>query len=151
MGTPPELPRDVLRIIDANLNRASEGLRVLEDVARLSLNEAAISAELKTIRHRLVRTSPAFQQALVQSRDAAGDVGRDTDVAGEEKTRDLQSVVVANARRVQESLRVLEELAKTPGIAGELDSAAMMQSRFSVYSLQQDLMSQLSQRTRPGQ
>ena len=123
-------PRDTLRIIDANLNRASEGLRVLEDVARLVLDDAAISAQLKALRHGLVRTSPGFQRALIQSRDAAGDVGRATTVAGEDEARDLQSLVVANARRVQESLRVLEELAKLVGIAAELDSAKMAQGRF---------------------
>ncbi|OGO37167.1 MAG: hypothetical protein A2147_00275 [Chloroflexi bacterium RBG_16_57_8] len=135
--------RETLRIIDANLNRASEGLRVLEDIARLALNDAAISAQLKTIRHGLVRTSPGFQRALVESRDAVGDVGRDTEVVGEDKTRDLQSVLVANARRVQESLRVIEELAKLPAIAAELDAGSIMQARFKAYSLQQHLMSRL--------
>jgi thiamine-phosphate pyrophosphorylase len=137
------IPRDVLRIIDANLNRASEGLRVLEDIARLALDDAGISAQLKTLRHGLVQTSAAFQRALVQSRDAAGDVGRDTEVEGEDRTRDLQSVLVANSRRVQESLRVLEELAKTPGVSPELDSAGVMRTRFKVYSLEQDLMVRL--------
>ena len=40
-----------LRIIDANLNRMGEGLRVLEDAARFLLNNAVLSEELKTLRH----------------------------------------------------------------------------------------------------
>lgn len=41
------------RILDANLNRAREALRVMEDIARFALNDAALSGELKAIRHDL--------------------------------------------------------------------------------------------------
>jgi thiamine-phosphate pyrophosphorylase len=131
-------------MVDANLNRAAEGMRVLEDIARLVLNDGRTSARLKTIRHRLVHTSPAFQRALILARDASGDVGRDNEVSGESKTKDMQAVLVANSRRVQESMRVLEELAKLDGIAGELDAAAIMKSRFEVYAVQQDMMAVLT-------
>jgi thiamine-phosphate pyrophosphorylase len=142
-SNPVDLAR-ALRMVDANLNRAAEGMRVLEDIARLVLNDGPTSARLKTIRHRLVHTSPTFQRALIQARDASGDVGRDNAVSGERKTRDVQAVLVANARRVQESMRVLEELAKLDGIAGELDAAAIMKSRFEIYAVQQDMMAALT-------
>ncbi|MFQ5925353.1 MAG: thiamine phosphate synthase, partial [Dehalococcoidia bacterium] len=43
----------MLRLIDANLNRISEGLRLLEDVARFLVNDAALSEQLKSLRHEL--------------------------------------------------------------------------------------------------
>ena len=42
----PEV-RQTLRIIDANLNRIGEGLRLLEDLARLLLNDVSLTQQLK--------------------------------------------------------------------------------------------------------
>ena len=137
------LDSSVLRIIDANLNRVAEGLRVIEDVARLGLNDSRLSAELKAIRHNLVETAPDFHRDLLWTRDASGDVGRDTRIAGQSSSRDLEGVVVANSRRSQESLRVLEELAKTPGVANKLDSEKCKQARFRVYAIEQQLLALL--------
>lgn len=137
------LDSSILRIIDANLNRVAEGLRVIEDVARLGLNDGALSTELKAIRHGLVETGPDFQRDLLWSRDASGDVGRDTKIAGQSPDRDLEQAVIANSRRSQESLRVLEELAKTPGVGDRLDSEKCKQARFRVYAIEQLLLALL--------
>lgn len=132
---------DAWRIIDANLNRIAEGLRVLEDVARLVLNDAGLSQPLKDMRHEMVRTDWPVQQQLIMSRDAAGDVGINLEVNGKPKERDLPATVVANARRVQESLRVIEEMAKTPGV--KLDSDKFKHARFRLYTLEKDILSRL--------
>lgn len=71
--TSPELKP--LRIIDANLNRIGEGLRPFEDLARLQLNDTALTQQLKTMRHELLRSSHSFQQRLLQKRNLEGDVG----------------------------------------------------------------------------
>jgi thiamine-phosphate pyrophosphorylase len=134
------LPQDILRIIDANLNRTAEGLRVLEDIARLSLNNSSISSQLKTMRHKVVQTSSAFQQELLWSRDSLNDVGLDTKVDGEPEGKELSAILIANARRVQESLRVLEELSKVSGVLPELSSDDYKQDRFSLYSLEQEML-----------
>jgi thiamine-phosphate pyrophosphorylase len=134
------LDKAALRIIDANLNRSAEGLRVVEDVARLVLNHSALSSELKALRHSLVQTGSSLQMELVWSRDAAGDVGRDTLVQGEAATRDLPSIIVANARRLQESLRVLEEMAKAPGIQAGLDPERFKQARFRIYTIEKEML-----------
>lgn len=133
-----KLPEQTLRIIDANLNRIGEGLRVLEEVSRLVLNSGDLSQQLKNLRHGLVIIEPALERKLVQARDAAGDVGKDLEVPGEAKQRDLSAMVVANSRRVQESLRVMEELAKLPALA--LDSEKYKQARFSLYTIEKELM-----------
>ncbi len=131
-----------LRIIDANLNRIGEGLRLLEDVARLLLNDAALSQQLKTMRHGLVTSDWSFNQQLLQSRDSEGDVGVDIETPEQTKPKELPIVVVANARRVQEALRTLEELAKIPGTT-KLDSEKFKQARFSLYAIERTLLSKL--------
>ena len=144
MASPEAMSRQRLRIIDANLNRAGEGLHLLEDLARLILDDAGLSQQLKTIRHEIVRGDLAFNQQLIQSRNSEGDVGVDIEALGEEKQRELPIMVVANARRVQESLRILEELSKIPGTTPKLDSEKFKQARFALYTIEQKLLSRLS-------
>lgn len=137
--------QSVLRIIDANLNRLAEGLRILEDAARLILDDPDLTQHLKTLRHSLVRNDVPFNIELIQARDSEGDVGADMEVPGEKKLKDLPLVIIANSRRVQESLRVLEEMAKLPEIAPKLDSAKYKGARFELYSLEQKLIEKLMQ------
>ena len=134
-----------LRIIDSNLNRLAEGLRVLEDVARMALDDADLTGRLKTLRHDLIRSDLPFNLELLQSRNSAADVGADLEVSGEDKTRELPLIVVANSRRAQESLRVLEEMAKLPEIASALDSSAYKNARFELYTIEKELISRLTQ------
>lgn len=134
---------DIIRIIDASLNRTGEGLRVLEDIARLLLDDADLTAQLKNMRHELVRGDLPFNRLLIQSRDAAGDIGMDIEVAGEQKGKDLPTVVIANSRRVQESLRTLEEMAKLPDAPPGLDPEKFKHARFNVYTIEQKLLSRL--------
>ncbi len=82
-----EPSREVLRIIDANLNRAAEGLRLLEEFARLSLNDERLSRRLKEMRHVLLAVPLEMQERLIAARDAAGDVGRDMKVSAPERGR----------------------------------------------------------------
>ncbi len=71
-----------LRIIDANANRAREGLRFLEDHARFEINDADLARTFKTLRHDLTSAVAAMLSAanadttaLLASRDTPGDVG----------------------------------------------------------------------------
>ncbi|MGD9393935.1 MAG: thiamine phosphate synthase, partial [Dehalococcoidia bacterium] len=64
------MPDQRQRIIDANLNRAGEGLHLLEEIARMVLNDAALTQQLKAIRHEILKGDLAFNQPLVQSRDS---------------------------------------------------------------------------------
>ena len=144
MASPEVMSKQRLRIIDANLNRAGEGLRFLEDLARLILNDASLTQQLKTMRHELVIGDWPFNQQLLQSRNSEGDVGIDIEAPGEEKQRELPLTVVANARRIQESLRTLEELSKIPGTTPKLDPEKFKQARFALYTIEQTLLSKLS-------
>ena len=137
------MPPQTLRIIDASLNRVGEGLRLLEDIARLLLNDATLTEQLKNLRHGLIRGDSSFHQRLLQSRDSEGDIGINIEVPGEQKERELPTVLIANSRRVQESLRTLEELVKLPGTPAELDSDKFKQARFNIYTIEQKLLSKL--------
>ena len=130
-----------LRIVDANLNRIGEGLRVLEDIARLLLDDAGLSQQLKDMRHGMVKVGGTLQRQLLQARNSAGDVGADLEVGGEDKQRDLPATVMANARRVQEAMRVMEELAKLPGV--NLDGEKFKQARFKLYTIEKELLVRL--------
>jgi thiamine-phosphate pyrophosphorylase len=133
------IPAHKLRIIDANLNRIGEGLRVLEEFARLALNDAGLMGRLKNMRHKIVHIDAELQRWLLQARDAAGDVGAGVPAAGEEERRDAGGTIVANARRVQESLRVMEEIAREPGLA--LESKDYEKARFALYTIEKELIS----------
>ncbi len=49
----PKPDPTAMRIIDANLNRAREALRVMEEYARFGLDDAGLTAAIKTARHAL--------------------------------------------------------------------------------------------------
>ena len=99
------------RNLDASLNRASEGLRVLMDLARFGLDASRASAELKSIRHELIQIMGTLPgKPILESRDSAGDVGRPpAEVPAAPTYADESELFEANCRRVQEALRSLEE------------------------------------------
>ena len=99
---------DPYRIVDANLNRLREGLRVVEDIARYLQNHTALASELKSLRHR-VRIDES--ERLLHSRDSENDVLRPT-TASEMQRASLDDLLVSNYKRAQESARVLEEMSK---------------------------------------
>lgn len=123
----------VLRVIDANVNRCAEGIRVVEELARFSMAEASLVEELKEIRHavrRLVRELPGLS---ISHRDSAGDVGKDSATPSEAHRGSLADVARANFARAEEALRVLEEFGKLidPGKA-----RAFKELRFRLYTIE---------------
>jgi thiamine-phosphate pyrophosphorylase len=137
-----------LRIIDANLNRAGEGLHLLEEMARLTLDDAELTRKLKTMRHEVLQGDLAFNKELIQVRDSEGDVGVAIETPGEEK--ELPIILVANSRRVQEALRVLEEMAKVPDVKPKLDPEKFKKARFDLYTIERALLSRLLRRDKSG-
>lgn len=137
------MPRQTLRILDANCNRIGEGLRFLEDVARFLLNDAAVSHQLKAMRHNLVKSLSKFGVAMLSERDSEADVGFGTQLS---QHQDFPSLVIANAKRVEEALRVVEELVKLPALNTTLHSNDFEQARFNLYTLEKALLSRLMRR-----
>lgn len=111
---------DLLRTLDAAANRAREGLRVLEDYVRFSLDDAYLTGLLKDCRHAL---TGALQQIDVgqrlAARDTLGDVGTEITTPGESHREQSTDLLLANFKRVQEALRTLEEFTKSGGQRAE--------------------------------
>lgn len=130
---PPEAT-DISRIIDANLNRAREGLRVVEEYVRFVLDDASLSERLKKLRHQIRQIADCFPTDwLRSSRDTENDVGTSLTSASEIERRDIAAVVSANIKRCQESLRSIEEYAK---IESETASKIAKSLRYEVYTIE---------------
>ena len=140
----------MLRLIDANVDRLGEGLRVLEDVARFLLDDEVLSRRLKTLRHKLSRDIRPLEQQLLASRRVKEDVGAFVRPPRGAKHEDLPALVKANASRVQESLRVLEEFARLADSPLRAKSAEFERCRFEVYDLEQELVGRLVRRDKAG-
>lgn len=97
-----------LRLIDANLNRLREGIRVVEDIFRYIYNNKEIASRLKALRHK---ARIDLYNELLQSRDIRNDVLKKS-TSSEQSREDLNAILIANFKRAQESSRVLEEFTK---------------------------------------
>ncbi|MFO1095078.1 MAG: Clp protease N-terminal domain-containing protein [Planctomycetaceae bacterium] len=105
-----EVDHVVVRILDAAANRGREGLRVVEDATRFVLNDAHLCGLLKTLRHELARRLRRLgADAFHVKRDTTGDVGTTIGTAREQLRATTSDVLRANCKRVEESLRTLEE------------------------------------------
>jgi len=123
-GMNEETRSSVYRILDASANRAGEGLRTMEEIARFVLDDSKLTSEFKSQRHGLAGALKAISRvSLLKARNTGGDVGTEITGAGEYLRADLADVVAAAAARTQQSLRVLEEYTKTigPEISAELE------------------------------
>lgn len=135
----------MLRLLDANFDRIGEGLRVLEEVARFLLNDAGLCQRLKALRHNLVKGELAAETGMVSARDVAGDAGAFTRLP-EANHRDLAALIAANSRRVQESIRVLEEFARLPDTPLKAGPEDWEKRRYELYDLERQLMSRVLRR-----
>jgi thiamine-phosphate pyrophosphorylase len=122
------------RLLDANLDRAREGLRVLEDWSRFVLRRSDLVVRLKDLRQRLGRS---HRLAYKLARHAATDVAAGFTHPAQQERQNPMAVVAANGARVQEALRVLEEFGRSvdPPLAQEAASI-----RYALYDLEADCL-----------
>ena len=126
-----------LRILDASANRATEGLRVVEDYVRFVLDDAHLTRLLKQTRHELAL---ACQEVLgsdrYASRDTQQDVGTEISTESETKRVDAWNVCIASLERSKQSIRSLEEFSKvaSPAIATKFESL-----RYDLYTIEKAL------------
>jgi thiamine-phosphate pyrophosphorylase len=123
----------VLRILDANLNRAREALRVVEDYARFHLDDGALCGELKQLRHDLAAAVAVWAGEAILHRDTPGDVGTSTKTTSEAAREDLTAVVTAAGKRLGEALRTVEEFLK---IESPADAAKVELIRYHFYDVE---------------
>lgn len=123
------MEENYLRLIDANLNRLREGIRVVEDIFRYVYNDKQTALKLKELRH-LSRLANYIE--LLETRDVKNDVLRSS-IKSEQNRTDLYSILIANFKRAQESSRVLEEFCKLISIE---DSENFKYIRYELYNLE---------------
>lgn len=145
--------RRVLRIMDANLNRAREGLRVCEDVVRFGYDDATLALRLKRVRHGVTaacRRLPVSWRTLLAARASDRDVGRRTGHLPSPRLRQtglpdrqtgltsprratVRTLGLVNLQRAKEALRVLEESGRLIAPAAATTFARL---RFRLYALE---------------
>ena len=128
------------RIIDVNLNRLSEGLRVVEDIVRLGLEKPGLLAGVRALRTRIGKETRALRKRVILSRQSETDLGR-SDRFDRTKRKSLEDVLLANFKRAEEAARVLEEVLKVaePGLAGKFKAV-----RFGLYDLEKQAADEVS-------
>lgn len=125
---------DTYRILDASANRAREGLRVVEDFVRFSLNDSHLSAQLKQCRHQLAAIESLIPtEKRLSCRDTRGDVGTSIRTSQELRRIALVDVVQADFKRIQEATRSIEEYGKLVSVELSQQAARL---RYSVYTLE---------------
>ena len=127
------LSPELFRVIDANINRLKEGIRVVEDIMRYRDNNKELSTQLKNLRH-LAKIEDI--QSLLQYRDSINDVLRPT-MQSELKRVDINSILIANFKRAEESARVLEELFK---LSDAKQSENFKSIRYTLYNLEKEII-----------
>lgn len=142
----PSDASDAHRIVDAAANRAREGLRVLEDYVRFTLNDQHLMSLLKNWRHEFSQALRVVDsRSLLASRDTEGDVGSTVHTRHERARESILDVVRASCKRVQEALRSLEEYGKviSPELGDKLGTL-----RYPLYTLERALLMTQSSRVR---
>jgi hypothetical protein len=132
----------IARVVDANANRFREGLRVVEEIARLVLNSVDLTSTLKEKRHAvqdLVSQLPISQETLLSARNSEEDVGL-KEVFDETTREDCEDILRANMRRSQESCRVLEEFSK---VFDQKTPVSFKKIRFELYTLEKEIIHEL--------
>jgi thiamine-phosphate pyrophosphorylase len=133
----------ICRILDANFNRAREGFRVCEEIARFILNEKKLTQQLKASRHKLSEIlkelPPDARRHLLAARSVATDVGQDYSSL-EARRSDLEELFSANIQRCKESLRVLEETSKCIDVDAP---KKIKRIRFEAYAIEKRVVPKL--------
>ena len=134
--------KEMNRLLDANINRVSEGIRVVEDVARFVYNQKEFSKELREKRHYLRKLFIQKDNDFLNSRDTKKDVGIEiTKDSLLDKKSNIKHVVLGNFKRIQEGLRSIEEISKIScdySISKEVETL-----RYSFYNLEKEFIGSL--------
>lgn len=126
------------RIIDANLNRATEAARILEEIARFYLEDKEMSSELKNIRHQMCNQSNLYYSDFLKARDTKNDIG--TAIENTSARKDLADIFKANIKRLQQALRTLAEYSSQTN----MDSDLFESLRYSSYTIEKQMWERLS-------
>lgn len=128
--------RSLARIIDVNINRLTEGLRVTEEVVRFEIEDKQLLTAIRKIHNRLTKILKDYRHSFIPFRKSETDLGR-SDKFDKISRRNLTDVLFANLKRSQESARVLEEMTK---INDQKLATFFKRIRFALYDLEKELV-----------
>ena len=123
-----------VRILDTNLNRCKEGLRVVEDTCRFVFCDDTLYKKIRKVRHSSSKYLIDQYEQMLNARDSIKDSGRK---AKEQSRQNLKNIVIANFKRAEESLRVLEEYSKIINFDTALKYKAL---RYEVYTIEKKML-----------
>jgi len=144
---------EIYRIIDVNINRATEGVRVVEEICRFVLEDSKLTLALKELRSslsRVIRLSAYQMEAhqkirisekLIGERKAVEDIGRKFYPESEGRRGNIESIFQANMKRAQEAVRCLEEFSK---LIKPHFGKAFKNIRFKLYELEKQIAPRVS-------
>lgn len=130
-----DMKRKIIRLIDANLNRAKEAARVCEEIARFVVGSPNLSGSYKKIRHEITKNAAGLNlslKTLLDARDVKTDAGLKS-ISSEMTRKDVGDIFFANMQRLKESIRVLEEFSKITNKAAAENFKTL---RFRIYALE---------------
>ena len=128
----------VMRILDANINRAAEGMRVLEDIARFKLEHKNWCESIKKCRHELRSQTPTLLH-----RDVGGDIGTQLTTGQEQNRESILDIARAASNRCSEALRVVEEFLKLHNAGSTVESI-----RYKMYEISAAIIGALGSMSR---
>ena len=129
--------RSVWRIVDANANRALEGIRVCEDIVRFHLEAPEAFRRLRALRHAVAHSItqlPGGSAALARSRNSGHDLGKRSPAS---RVASLERLLLINLQRTKESLRTLEECTR---LVAPHQTPDFQRLRFRTYGVERDLL-----------
>lgn len=137
----PNVECVVYQVLDVNLNRVREGLRVVEEAFRFVYRDKRLTDSFRVLRHELSHAFFDMSSVLIAARDVDSDLVAEDYSEGEAVRRTVIDVLVANLQRSKEGFRVLEEYGKlvTPDLGAKMQSL-----RFRFYRLEQDVFTFLN-------
>lgn len=133
------MQKNLLRVIDANYNRAKEALRVAEDISRFYFADARLTGRFKRLRHDLTKTLLGMKipyKNLVEARNSKEDVGARSQIRDKKRLR-WKDLLLSNLKRAEEASRVLEEFSK---MASAARARSFQRIRFRLYELEKDCL-----------
>lgn len=131
---------NVQRITDANLNRAAEAARVLEEIARFLLDEKELAESLKNMRHSINSAQDEFYNEYLNARDTENDIG--VDIKNTTKRLNIENIFKANIKRLQQALRTLAEYST----GNEKNTQIFEKLRYESYTLEKIMWDKLKEK-----
>ncbi|MCX7994392.1 MAG: thiamine phosphate synthase [candidate division WOR-3 bacterium] len=134
------------QILDVNLNRLTEALKLIEDYIRFELKKPAILEKVRNLRYNFFLLKKSISTIdIVSSRQSASDLGRKPDFDSVPREKELD-IIMANFTRAKESARIIEEILRMKDRSA---SRVMKRIRFGIYDLEKIVLEMKEKKFNP--